>query len=319
MTVHLVTVGLSLRNKLHAWLEKEAAKREHNSPAVPSAPDLKLVPLGDTGVQDFLRAALTPGSPESELLRAAAAEFRVHDWPSNLSAELTTLARHADENAAEPPEKVRAGADDIVVLIASDTPGALRAALWDAVALTDGDLSRIRYLHEPDQGSEEARGQVLIVRVPGMDVGSGEGFRLAMRQLGTLARHLIERLAGPEQDYVFHLTGGYKAAGFYWLGIAEGMLGLARADGGKKREVRSVRAVVIHELSHDFIDIPVRPLSPRMVAVELRPTDKDGVFRLPPHRSRLLEGYAYVEEPEGHWRTTPFGEGLRTLLPSRES
>ncbi|MFC7330505.1 hypothetical protein [Marinactinospora rubrisoli] len=319
MTVHLVTVGLSLPNNLRRWLRSEAERTGKHGPAARTSGGIDLVPVGDTGVHDFLRAALTSGTPESELLRAATAEFGVHHWPSSISAELTTLARHADEKSAKLPEKVRAGADDIVVLIASDTPGALRVALWDAIALTDGDLSRVRYLHEPDEVYEEARGQVLIARLPGMDVGNSQGFRTAMRHLGTLGRHLIDVLAGREQDYVFHLTGGYKAAGFYLLGIAQGMRGLTRVETGGQREVGSVRAVVIHESSDGYIDIPVRRLDPEVVDAELRYAGADGVYVRNPPRPRQLDGYAYQAEHEREWRTTPFGEGLRTLMQIPEA
>ncbi|MGJ3558960.1 hypothetical protein ACR6C2_08250 [Streptomyces sp. INA 01156] len=87
-------------------------------------------------------------------------------WPARISAELDTLKRAPGSWPLRPPTDTHPG--DIAVLLATDTVEGLTAALWNALALTAGDLSRVEYLQEPDQTPATARDRipVLIVRVP---------------------------------------------------------------------------------------------------------------------------------------------------------
>src|SRR5213079_381353 len=102
----------------------------------------------------------------------------------------------------------------------------LIGALWNALALTGGDLRRVRYLSQPTTALGDpgrVRGHALMVRVTGMDAGNEPGFRKAMGGLGHLGCHLLgreelgydpphPRVTGVAEEFRVHLSGGFKAA-----------------------------------------------------------------------------------------------------------
>jgi hypothetical protein len=141
-----------------------------------------------------------------------------------VSGELKTLARI-------PGTGYPLSRADTAVLACSDTSGGLLAGRWNAIALTGGDLSRVRYLGCPDAPLGPVRGHALVVRVPGLDAGEEDGFRRAMGGLGTLGRNLLQsgelRRGEP---ILFCLTGGYKATMPYLIGLAEGLRAAIRCS-----------------------------------------------------------------------------------------
>jgi hypothetical protein len=231
-------------------------------------------------------------------------------WPARVSAELSTVA-------AVPAGSIPLPAVDSAVLIPSDTFVGLRAALWNAVALAGGDLDRVRYTPDldPDRPLGEIAGHVLITRIPGMHAGTDKGFRAAMRHLGLLGRLLVDTAKpGRRIDFDFHLSGGYKAAIPYLIGLAEGLRSL---PGG-----HHVEAYVLHEATEgNAIRLPLRRVTVESVDEELaRGWDRQGRRSRPPHGGVLfLEGYAYQEsEDRDGWVLTPFGHGLRALFGKGE-
>lgn len=311
MTVHVVSVGTGIvdfladpRNERYG-LDRAFARRIGN--AGPSG----LVPA-QTGRSDEVDAWLTrclggDGAAERAALGRMCEVVRPSAWyPQRVSAELDTF-RSTGARLPLPD-------DDVAVLIASDTAGGLTAALWNAVAITDGDLDRIRYV--PDAGHvgplAPVRGRVLIARVLGMNAGTDQGFRTAMRGLGMLGKALVERAGIPSDEPVrFYLSGGYKAAIPYLIALAEGLRSLASDTGA-----RQVDAYVLHEDTQgDAIRLPLRRFTPPSIRTELGGGwDRDGRRTTLPGAG-LLEGYAYEPAGDGKgWRLTAFGDGLRALF-----
>ncbi|MBB4933302.1 hypothetical protein F4561_004122 [Lipingzhangella halophila] len=317
MTVHLITVGLTLASSAR---RDEAAlfgatDNEDLLALLPESSAAFLPESDVAGARRLLAGGLTSGTPEAAALREAVVTVCPDRWSSRASAELTTAARASDPDAVELPAVARAHPDDLVVLVTSDTVPGMHAGLWNALALTGGELDRVRYLDRPDTDStkEPGRGTVVIAPIPGLDTAGPQGFAEAMRHLGRMGRFLIETLAGPGEHYAFHLSGGYKATLPYLVGLAEGMLGLR-----ERGEVASVRAGLQHEAAPDrLIPLPLRDLPERVLRHELKhavPDDRGGfILAEAPAAERLLEGYAY-ELHGKQWRLTPFGEGLLALI-----
>jgi hypothetical protein len=223
-------------------------------------------------------------------------------WPSALSAELDTFAR-----ASGPGHSLRD--DDVAVLISSDTVTGLTAGLWNAAALTRADLSRIRYLAVPDERPGDTRGHAVLVRVPGLDAGDEAGFAKAMTGLGRLGRNLLNTPdIGAAEPFRFYLSGGFKAAIPYLIGLAEG---LRSVDPG-----RDVSAWVLHDTTRSAaIRLPLRRFITGTVQEQLQGFATDGTRPGKPGGPAVLEGYAYEQDPGGKmWRLTPFGQGLRSLF-----
>jgi hypothetical protein len=74
-----------------------------------------------------------------------------------------------------PDARLPLPADDIAILVCSDTPGGMVAGVCNAAALTGGDLRRIRYLDSPEAAPARLRGCAVVVRVPGLDAGDADG------------------------------------------------------------------------------------------------------------------------------------------------
>ncbi|GAA3985398.1 hypothetical protein FOF52_06390 [Thermobifida alba] len=321
MTVHLVSVGLSLRNSLvnkpdqcldgdhedvlHALIDRA-------SEMIPASGDL-------IRHRRHLSEQLVPGTPLAADLAAEIGEVRPDLWLSRVSAELASLARYSDSRSKPLPRKARLGSrsKDTVVLLATDTVPGLRSALWNALALTSGDPTRIVWFANPQDTVGHAAGRVIIAPIPGLAVGGDTAMFQAMGSLGRLGHTLIRHIVGPGADYVFHLSGGYKATIPYLIGLAEGMRGLVHNG-----EVASVSAYVLHEDDlNSLIRLPLRVLPYEVLEKEFEGVDKNdqpsnGMGRrlLPMSPHRLLEGYAYERHRE-EWRLTPFGEGLIHLIP----
>jgi hypothetical protein len=322
MTVHLISVGLSIRDSLREPLRKLAGPDLVKAIAS-GRPHLLLADEGIDDTQrarasDWMTAALSPGTAGSvaDVVKAV----RVTEWPRDISAEVETFDRAA-------PGGVPLRTKDIAVLICSDTPPGLLAGLWNAVRLTAADLGRVQYLPSPDSPLGSLRGNALLVRVPGMDAGSAEGFRSAMGGLGLLARHLFTsgQLTVAE-EFRFYLSGGFKAAIPYLIGMAEAVRSidavrlrqLGVPELMPERSPYPVRAFVLHETAGSrapAIELPLRMLIADSVREELTgfaSRKRNGI-----RGYGTLNGYAY--EATGRpgkevCELTAFGDGLRALF-----
>ena len=304
MTVHLVSVGVSLTDSLRNPRDSLKGHGELIRPVLDHEPHMLLESRGiRTGeaASDWIAGALAGVASERACGSAAeltdlCAQLRPGLWPSDISAELDTFKLASGSGA-------RVSGRDVAVLISSDTGAGLVAGLWNAVALTGGHLKRVSFLAEPDQLAGDVRGQVVLVRVPGLDAGDAAGFSKAMAGLGTLGRELCA-MAGSDEPFRFYLSGGFKAAIPYLIGLAEGIRSL--------NPERKVDAFVLHETTKSaVIRLPLRRLVGEWVTDELEQFDRTGAGK--PASPALLEGYAY--EKDGRtWRLTPFGFGLRALF-----
>jgi hypothetical protein len=332
MTVHLISVGLSVLDALADPYTKLAADEDAISAIGRERPHrlLEEEGIGDDerdAAGDWLAAALAAeGAPGRNLaharrLREVSAAVRPDRWPPGMSAEIDTFGR--DRRAGIPLR-----ASDIAILICSDTPRGLLAGVWNALALTDAGFSRVRYVPEPGPSAGELRGHALVVRVPGMDAGDEAGFRQAMRGLGLLARYVFQsgQLAKGE-EFRFYLSGGFKAAIPYLIGLAEAVRSIDRERlrqlGAEKLMPDDgrypVQAFVLHDTAGPRaspIRLPLRRLDAEAVRYELSGFNRDG-FRHGKPDGALLNGYAY--EAEGRpgresCKLTAFGAGLRALF-----
>ncbi|MBA9007289.1 hypothetical protein [Thermomonospora cellulosilytica] len=318
MTVHIISVGLSVLEVLaQPRIARHKAKLDHDADLIDDIADARPHELlKDAGADDreaacaWLAGALAPltdpahDPASSAALLEARSRIRPHRWSARISAELLTFARMAG------PGQARLDPADTAVLVVSDTPDGLLAALWNALALAGGDLTRVSLLADPSDALRmpDPAGRVLLARIPGMDTSSDEGFHRAMHGLGVLGRALYERTDGPLE---FHLSGGFKASIPYLVAMAEGLRSLA---GG-----RQVQAWVLHEDTLDSsrpIRIPLRRAVPEEVLFELSGFDDTGRRPPPFPDQNLLEGYAYDTRPDGQY-LTPFGSGLRALFGDR--
>ncbi len=331
MTVHVISVGLSVLDAFRDPQAKLAGKSDLVTAIRRQSPQALFAAEGidDTrydAASDWLAGALAaegePGRDPEKIRRLdeIAAMVRPEQWPAHFSAEIETLARVPGARRPLP-------AADIAVLICSDTPRGLLAGVWNALALTGGP-ARVRYLPDPGRRPGQVRGRAVLVRVPGMDAGSPEGFRQAMGGLGLLARHLFAsgELAKAE-PFRFYLSGGFKAAIPYLIGLAEAVRSI---DAKALHELGAgqlmpddgpypVEAFVLHETAGPGappIRLPLRRLIASAVRQELTGYDKSRRRRGKPSPA-LLDGYAYeVTGRPGReiCELTAFGEGLRELF-----
>lgn len=322
MTVHFISVGLSLRNVLRdarspAATPEFGTNRGLRTAIYNAQPHRLLETAGvltgsaaDTAADRqarekasawFATALNPPGDPAArELITQCGKRIKPATWPSAVSAELSTFAN-------VPMSARSLNADDTAILITSDTPDGLVAALWNALALANGDLDRLRYLDGVTAPGGDLAGHAVIARVPGMDAGTNTGFTEAMRGLGTLGRHLLTTTA--RQPLNFYLSGGYKAAIPYLIGLAEAMRGVEDAG--------PVHAYVLHETTDTAIELPLRTLTADWVHKELSGFDTSGRCASRPPGPGLLRGYAY-EEAGDHWELTAFGAGIVALFDLRD-
>jgi hypothetical protein len=312
VTVHVISVGVSLRDSLAEPRKpnRELAGRPELAAKIQDRKPHRL--LAEQGISDgsaasawLSRALAEAGSQERDDAAAAglaelSAGVRPDLWPDSVSAELGTFARV--RGAGRP-----LGRKDTAILVSSDTADGLVAGLWNSIALTGGNLGRVRYLAAPDQPQEDPRGHAVLVRVPGLDAGDEQGFRQAMRGLGLLGHNLLGvNGIGPDEAFRFYLSGGFKAAIPYLIGLAEGLRSLSPE--------RDVAAYVLHEATNSAaIRLPLRWLMADWVREELSGFGAGGVSRVKPADPPLLDGYAYERDGKT-WRLTAFGEGLRALF-----
>ncbi|HET9975612.1 MAG TPA: hypothetical protein VFQ68_45825 [Streptosporangiaceae bacterium] len=324
MTVHLISVGLSVLKHLHDPSVKLADKPDLLSAIRDEKPDELLAGLDKEpdAASGWLAAALAGGSSGRETeparrLREAAAAARPGLWPDDMSAEIQTCAR--TDGTGYPLRDT-----DIVILICSHTPEGLLAGVWNALALTGGDRSCVRYFPEPGELDGKVRGRTVLVRVTSMNAADDQGFRQAMGGLGLLARRLFEsRQLEKHEEFRFYLSGGFKAAVPYLIGLAEAVRSVD-ADCLGDLGVRDimpddgpypVTAFVRHETAGPrapSIRLPLRRLDAGAVRYELREFDQEGRRRGKPDGA-LLDGYAY-ECVRKKCTLTAFGEGLRQLF-----
>lgn len=314
MTVHVISVGLSVLDSLAG---RGRTLDERLAAAVRLEHPLELLSQAGIGGADrdkasaWLAGALTPSGRDGHQPANAARLAQVTRalkpalWPADFSAERDTFSR-------VPPKRRILSAEDIAILVCSDTPDGLLAGAWNATALTGGDLSRIRYIADPAWASAQIRGCAVMVRIRGMDASSEQGFFIAMKGLGLLGHHLHVSAEIPDREPVrFYLSGGFKAAIPYLIGLAEGLASLP--------ETGPVEAFVLHETSKRDdsepppppIPLPLRRLAPDLVERELRDLSEVPSGDRPP--SNVLEGYAYHLVPGG-WQLTSFGAGLQKLF-----
>jgi hypothetical protein len=310
VTVHFVSVGVSLLDSLDAPRQRTSLQPGLIQAIRDRRPQSLIAEQGHkTGnaASKWLTGVTSPqGSPSRDegaagLLSGVCADVHPELWPSALSAELDTFAR-----AAGPGHRLRRG--DVAVLISSDTVAGLTAGLWNAAALTAADLSRISYLPVPGEPPGALRGHAVLVRVPGLDAGDTTGFGEAMEGLGRLGRNLLDaHEISTEESLRFYLSGGFKAAIPYLIGLAEGLWSVDPR--------RDVSAWVLHDTTRSAaIRLPLRRFIAGTVKEQLEGFT-DGTRPGKPGGPPVLEGYAYEQDPGGKsWRLTPFGKGLRSLF-----
>lgn len=328
MTVHLISVGLSMRDALRDPYDKLAGEPDLIA-AIERHKPLDLLPDDGDGdaASGWLVGALTPDpgpgrdAAKADRLREVSAAVEPNRWPTRMSAEIETFARVPGTGFPLPP-------DDIAILICSDTPRGLLAGVWNALALADGDLARVRYLPDPGSLPGDIRGRAVLVRVPDLDASDEAGFRRAMGGLGSLARHIFQhgKLSKPDK-FQFYLSGGFKAAIPYLIGLAEAVRSI---DASRLRDLDAghlmpaegpypVDAFVLHETAPPGtrpIRLPLRRLDADAVRYELSRFDRSGHRHGKPDGA-LLQGYAYEVEGRPGKETcelTAFGEGLRELF-----
>jgi hypothetical protein len=302
MTVHVISVGVNLLDAFTSpdkFGDRSRAVRHHRR-------DIQaLVPQGaDTAAADSaLRAYLPPTGVLPPAWAALVAAVRPDRWPATVSAEVQTFV------AAQATRPI--SADDVVFLLATDTASGLLAAVWNAFALTGGPAA-VRYLTDPLQPLRDPRGTAVILRVPGMDAGDVDGFRQAMRWLGTFGGGVLLPLAGYDEPVRLHLSGGFKASIPYLIALAEAL----------RSQRDDIKACVLHESAASAsglakpIDLPLRHVRPDVLTAELGCFPDGGTFSRRGPEELILDGYAYekVSPPEQGYQLTPFGEGLRALL-----
>jgi hypothetical protein len=297
MTLHVVSVGINLLEALAKpakFTPCEAAVRGRAG----DMRDLLAFGLDSAAASSQLADWFSPSGTTPPRLLTLLDEVRPALWPAGVSAELQTL----DATGASRP----LADHDIAVLVASDTTEGLLAAMWNALALARVP-ARVRYLGRPEQRLPHPPppGSVVIVRVPGMQVGTDSGFREAMRGLGALGRMLLDYLPSVE-DCRFHLSGGFKAGIPYLIALAEAM----------RSEHRSkITAWVQHETTQGAaIRLPLRTLRASVARHELGLFGPDGRSRVASLGDGVLDGYAYERQADGTFCLTAFGEGLRAFF-----
>jgi hypothetical protein len=300
VTVHLISVGLSANEFLETPDGVDDPLLEDTAAAVRASAPAEWRGADPEALSEWLESRFGPKRTDDPWLSDAIHRLRPATWPPRFSAEVDSLSRWG---ASVVPR------DDLVVLLATDTVPGLVAAVWNALRLAAGDPDRVRYLpgtgHRP---SGDARGCAVITRVGGLDAGDERGFTEAMGGLGVLGR-LLREATPRDEPYALHLSGGFKAAVPYLVGLAEAFRSV---DPG-----RNVKAYVLHDtapLSAPPISLPLRRLRADVVRAELIPFAASGRYdQKEPPGGGVLDGYAYERDAAGY-RRTAFGEGLHLLF-----
>mgnify|MGYP001298688468 CR=1 FL=1 len=331
ITVHVAPVGISLFDKIltkRSTLTEEAVgdhdlghdiftnrERVHDLEGELSDPQQEADRVSERLVKE------TSGEGRArEALEELVEVIAPGQWPWTISAELTSLHANRGDHQFSSKNKI----DETALLIASDTGRGLRAALFNALAMTDGDVDRVDYLPTPDSAFHVEPGRVSIVRLsgldahnpgvdaqtPGLDGQHNKRFLGAMRELSAFGPYFKEALRNPESTCRFHLTGGFRVAMPFLLGFAQALRSLY---GGR------ISAHAQYEFSSSPRSIELPLSSPRTDELKgkLVGAGDDGYFAEAPPGDAVWEGYAYEYlEDKGRWRLTPFGMALRELIPS---
>ncbi|MFB8762224.1 hypothetical protein [Nocardiopsis alba] len=242
-----------------------------------------------------------------ESLESLIKEIKPEKWPASLSAELSSLA--SDRGRRHRLEV--AGNDEMVLLIASDTGKGLRAALFNALAMTEGDLGRVDYLPDAETPLQIAPGRVAIIRLSGLDAQDHDRFLAAMQELSGFGPHFKKLLAHEKSTCRFHLTGGFRVAMPFLMAFAEALRSLYPGQ---------VSAHARYEFSTIERSIELPLSSPRSDDLEgkLDGFQEDGYLEGELPEEGVWAGFAYEKVPDtgrGRWRLTPFGMALRELIP----
>ncbi|MBE3002173.1 hypothetical protein IDM40_26240 [Nocardiopsis sp. HNM0947] len=230
-------------------------------------------------------------------------EADLANWNYNtrMSAEIDALRAH----------DIDLDNDDLVLLLASDSTQGLANAIWNALILARGDHKRVWYRDSlnhvtPDAG---ARQQVVIMRIPHLDVETNSQFQSALESLTDLAEliqgHGVPDDENPVRDgdeLVFHITGGYRSTLPYLIAIAEWL-----------RSLRSeVSAQLLPKKGGETMSLPLRKLDPNDVKDELSAFAGGSWSRKGP-QTRMLLGYAYTKT-RGGFELNELGKCMRTLF-----
>lgn len=306
MTVHVISVGLSLVELFEAG--REAKKPLPTITEIRDLWETQRLGLDEWG-QRLEEAFGLEASDDSEALacfQKLAEEVGADRWAGceGLSAELDTL--HKTAGTPLPTS-------DAAFLISSDTEDGQAAAVWTAIALAEGDASRVCYLPDVVEETPLVRAEpnrVYVVRIPGLDATSDTAFRTPMERMGRLGRLLVggdrtERFTRPGEPIKFHLSGGYRATTPYLIALAEWLRSLEHTSG-------EVTAWVLPEKATRSFRVPLRRLRPEWVRSELAGFDRGG-WRARPPSDDLLKGYAYEWDGMGV-HLTAFGMGMRALF-----
>lgn len=316
VTVHVATVGLSLFDRILAKSQTLVEDAVGNHELAESIFDVRdrihdyeseMPNPRDEAERVSERLVKETSSDSGEareeldlLLRSICPE----QWPRTISAELTSLA-------ADP---ARAGdhlvhKDETVFLIASDTGRGLRAALFNALGMTEGDADRVDYLPDPASRVQTGPGRVAVIRLPGLDAQNDEEFLSAMHQLGAFGNRIKGLMRNPESTCRFHLTGGFRVAMPFLMGFAQALRSLY---GGR------VSAHAQYEFSESLrsIELPLSSPPADDLKGKLVGADKEGFFQGRPPQDAVWAGFAYERlKEQRQWRLTPFGMALRELVP----
>lgn len=317
ITVHVATVGVSLfENLLTGWSSRiESAlgdtdlahavidNQEHIHDLDGELEDPQAEALR---VSEKLVKETSDDGQAREALENLVDEISPDLWPRDVSAELASLAANRSGN---PRLDIGGAIDETVLLIASDTGRGLRAALFNALAITGGDVDRVDYLPTPKSTFRIEHGRVTIVRLPGLDAENNEQFLRAMRELSAFGPFFEEALRNPESTCRFHLTGGFRVAMPFLLGFAQALRSL---HGGR------ISAHAQYEFSNSprSIELPLSSPPTDDLEGKLAGFDGSGYSTRRPPEEGAWEGFAYdYLTDRRQWRLTPFGMALRELIP----
>jgi hypothetical protein len=242
-----------------------------------------------------------------------AADARLTSWnPRVLSAETNTLAASSGHDRLR--DLLERG--DQVVLLASDTPRGIAAALYVAQHITGTSLPDVAYLKTPEHlqdGIMHAAllpGTLTVARISGLDPRqASSGFIDAVASTGLVLRAAFD--VGDELEV--HLTGGFKATLLHTLAMTEVLYSLAPGR---------VKARYMFDDAGDDAEI---------VPIGLRWFDQETISlmryelakvrdRQPPQGRRTFEGLAWSEaalRAGGKDPLNSFGYGYLAVLGER--
>jgi hypothetical protein len=316
MSIHLVTVGNSIRDNLAAALSSDGdlVAEEGDRLQLRDAELLGLDPMDRKAIHGFLADLSTKESLRSRAEKAwnrlgAFGKEGRSGWKTQISAESTSLS--VDRG------RVRIGPEDLIVFLSSDTSSGLLSAFWNAihVAGSPDPLSHIDFAGPGSFLTSRALPRVRIQVITGLDLKRPDRVNEAMRNLAEFAANILEMWRPePRREIVIHLSGGYKATIPFLIGIAEGMRSL-------RDDPATVRALVVHEDSLNngtaaAVPIPLRRFKASTMRNELRSFQEAGDY-VPQENlsgSDALLGYAYDATNDGKYTLTAFGHGWKALL-----